>query len=342
MRNLVIILFFFLAVGLVAAIPSIPNVFSGTVTYPDDPEFALVGQEISASIEGTDLGVVGEVGAGGSYEVMVDPEGRTGTITFYIGGVEASPTAEYETGQFTDLDLEIDEEPSGTFCGNDVKEVGEQCDGTDLNSATCANVVGTGWTGTVSCDDSCSFDITACVAPTVFCGDGTCNNGETCSSCSADCGTCPPAPAGGSSGGGGSSSSSTPDCNDKKDNDNDDLIDLLDPGCTSLTDDNEFNVEVEDEVVNPAATRQTIVEGGNQEEYAEGNVNTYANPYTDSINSESNSDGLTGALIGASGKTTLLYGLLILAIVAALLGGIVFVKRSKVNRRIKKTVKRKK
>ena len=26
-----------------------------------------------------------------------------------------------------------------------------------------------------------------------YCGDGICNNGETCSSCSADCGTCPPA-----------------------------------------------------------------------------------------------------------------------------------------------------
>jgi len=34
------------------------------------------------------------------------------------------------------------------------------------------------------------------VAP--YCGDGTCNNGETCSSCSADCGTCQPS--GGSSG----------------------------------------------------------------------------------------------------------------------------------------------
>lgn len=36
-----------------------------------------------------------------------------------------------------------------------------------------------------------------------YCGDGTCNSDETCSSCSDDCGACAPAPSGGSSGGGG-------------------------------------------------------------------------------------------------------------------------------------------
>ena len=38
-----------------------------------------------------------------------------------------------------------------------------------------------------------------------YCGDGACNNGETCSSCSADCGTCPVSSGGGSSSGGGGS-----------------------------------------------------------------------------------------------------------------------------------------
>jgi hypothetical protein len=44
-----------------------------------------------------------------------------------------------------------------------------------------------------------SFSVSA--AP--YCGDGSCNNGETCSSCSADCGSC----GGGSHGGGGGGSS---------------------------------------------------------------------------------------------------------------------------------------
>lgn len=39
----------------------------------------------------------------------------------------------------------------------------------------------------------------------LYCGDGNCNNGETCNSCVADCGSCPaPSPGGGSSGGGSS------------------------------------------------------------------------------------------------------------------------------------------
>jgi hypothetical protein len=34
-----------------------------------------------------------------------------------------------------------------------------------------------------------------------YCGDGICNNGENCASCSSDCGSCPPTGGGGSSGG---------------------------------------------------------------------------------------------------------------------------------------------
>lgn len=36
---------------------------------------------------------------------------------------------------------------------------------------------------------SCSSDCGVC-PPTTYCGDGVCNGGETCSSCSTDCGTC--------------------------------------------------------------------------------------------------------------------------------------------------------
>jgi hypothetical protein len=49
-----------------------------------------------------------------------------------------------------------------------------------------------------------------------YCGDGTCNGGETCSSCSKDCGSCPlpPSPPGGGSSGGGGGSASKPVCNE--------------------------------------------------------------------------------------------------------------------------------
>jgi cysteine-rich repeat protein len=56
-------------------------------------------------------------------------------------------------------------------CGDGIKQAGEECD--DHN-----NVNGDG------CSSTCK---TECLP---FCGDGQCNNGETCSTCSNDCGEC--------------------------------------------------------------------------------------------------------------------------------------------------------
>jgi len=162
------------------------------------------------------------------------------------------------------------------ICGNGIREGTEKCDGASLGGATCAGVLGTGYTGTLKCFSGlCTFDTSLCVAPctcsddgnicttdqcvnnvcqhtaisgcctsasqcndnnicttdscsgnnlcshstiasccisssqcaseqtcignacvassnppTVTCGDGSCNGGETCSNCSQDCGTC--------------------------------------------------------------------------------------------------------------------------------------------------------
>ncbi len=48
-----------------------------------------------------------------------------------------------------------------------------------------------------------SGNYTRTSTPSLYCGDGICNNGESCSTCSTDCGTCPviPSPSGGSSSG---------------------------------------------------------------------------------------------------------------------------------------------
>jgi uncharacterized repeat protein (TIGR01451 family) len=63
---------------------------------------------------------------------------------------------------------------TGGFCGDGIKQTNEECD--DHN-----NVNGDG------CSSTCK---TEC-PPQPVCGDNVCNNGETCSTCSADCGTCP-------------------------------------------------------------------------------------------------------------------------------------------------------
>ena len=59
------------------------------------------------------------------------------------------------------------------------------------------------------------------------CGNARCESGETCSSCSTDCGICPPP---------------TPECSDTKDNDGDAKIDYpADLGCSSSSDTDETN-----------------------------------------------------------------------------------------------------
>lgn len=51
-------------------------------------------------------------------------------------------------------------------------------------------------------DPGCSSSNDDDETDVLYCGDGTCNNGENCSTCSADCGACPPSGGGGGGGGG--------------------------------------------------------------------------------------------------------------------------------------------
>jgi len=51
------------------------------------------------------------------------------------------------------------------LCGDGNLSAGEQCDGTKLNSSTCASILGTGYTGTLACTASCTFNTTRCSAP---------------------------------------------------------------------------------------------------------------------------------------------------------------------------------
>lgn len=76
----------------------------------------------------------------------------------------------------------------GNCCGNGAIDPGEQCDGSNLGGATCSSVMGTGYTGSLSCSD-CSFVTSGCV-PLPSCGDGSCNGSETCANCPQDCGNC--------------------------------------------------------------------------------------------------------------------------------------------------------
>ena len=48
-----------------------------------------------------------------------------------------------------------------TVCGNNIKEPGEQCDGTDLGGATCQSLGYQG--GTLSCNSDCTFNTSGCI-----------------------------------------------------------------------------------------------------------------------------------------------------------------------------------
>ena len=66
------------------------------------------------------------------------------------------------------------------LCGNGVVDEGEDCDGDNLNEATChsvdENLSGDG----LKCNSECKFDLTGCMLDINHCGDGIINYGEEC------------------------------------------------------------------------------------------------------------------------------------------------------------------
>ncbi len=65
------------------------------------------------------------------------------------------------------------------YCGDEVKDAGEECDGNNLNEKTCIDKGFTG--GTLSCSSGCTFDTDACTGPkSLPCGNGIIEGDEEC------------------------------------------------------------------------------------------------------------------------------------------------------------------
>jgi hypothetical protein len=124
--------------------------------------------------------------------------------TVVANGVPEHTTAFYATGDYT-LESEVTADTNfikpernganvGTAswavtvqagaCGNGVVDGFDACDGNDLGGATCADQGCSG--GTPVCTSGCQLDYSTCTG-CIFCGNGTCEPGEDCTSCPADC-----------------------------------------------------------------------------------------------------------------------------------------------------------
>ena len=142
--------------GLCTSPPSIPTSFSGKVFCEGGN---LPGNfPINAYLNG--YGSLGTVG-NGEYSIDVSScgESSSGTVSFFINGIEADEHPEYDGqedwGKSFDLDLTFETCPVSeeNYCGDKIKGSGEVCDESDFGALSCSNY---GFdSGTLRCSDSC-------------------------------------------------------------------------------------------------------------------------------------------------------------------------------------------
>ncbi|MBN2724737.1 MAG: hypothetical protein JXR95_11760 [Deltaproteobacteria bacterium] len=65
------------------------------------------------------------------------------------------------------------------YCGDGIAQAGEDCDGTDLGGDDCTDVSASYVGGTLSCNEDCTFNVTACTV-SELCGNGVIDAGESC------------------------------------------------------------------------------------------------------------------------------------------------------------------
>ena len=114
----------------------------------------------------------------GDYSSLnVDP--ADGCTFWFTGEWNSAGTWSTRIGTFRFDNCSLD-------CGNGIIDAGEVCDGANLGGATCTDF-GCGG-GTLACQGTCgAFDLSGCFGCPAVCGDGTCDAGEDCMSCAADC-----------------------------------------------------------------------------------------------------------------------------------------------------------
>lgn len=192
MKRLVLYLLIFIFAASLAY--AMPGSWYGYVTLNGSTasDDAVVDAYISGSIAGTAL--VGAVQSNGYYLIHV--EGNVGdNVSFKIYGNNVTQAAQ---AWATDLQPILNLTATST-----------------ANTLACPTYSGYSLPTTYNANPGCTGEYCVhsyCRASTTYCGDGYCDTGETCSSCSGDCGSCSPGGGGGGGGGGGTTTlPSTPE-----------------------------------------------------------------------------------------------------------------------------------
>ncbi len=161
---LVLLITFSIFVFAVNCPPSIPKTYYGTVSFDEE---LLDGSFEIRVVMGSDTIGISDV-SDGEYEMDISPcSGTTGSVIFYINGIEANKGGSYngveDWGISENLDLTLDEMPPESItCGDEDIQSGEECDGENL-AGRSVDDCGTGWTGTISCSSTCEIDYSNCV-----------------------------------------------------------------------------------------------------------------------------------------------------------------------------------
>lgn len=127
--------------------------------------------ETSGAFDTNPDGTTGTAGTSTTGEVPPDMPAETGTDSAETGDGDGDPA--------TAGDGDGDPDPTTTTttggageCGNGVVDIGEQCDGDDLNGFSCTDLGYDG--GDLACDPvTCTYDASACTTDGGGTGGGT-------------------------------------------------------------------------------------------------------------------------------------------------------------------------
>jgi len=196
-------LIFLFSISIVFAAQPLPHAFEGEI-FSNDGSLTS-GKTLIATLAGT---VTGQTTIdGNSFKItVIDHMGSGGLIEFFMGDEKADLAFYFKTFEVTKTNLTFDTIPDETIgsCGDGICAI-EECSfcAIDCPISKCKN--------NNVCDAAIGEDYITAPNDCNSCGDGICNNYETCTTCAGDCGVCPTntddgSGGGGSSGGGESSS----------------------------------------------------------------------------------------------------------------------------------------